>query len=65
MSNQPVIVAAKRTPIGKFFGGMSRTPATKLGSYAIEAVLNDVPAAKDHVDECVMGCVLQAGLRRV
>ncbi len=62
MSNQPVIVAAKRTPIGKFFGGLSTTPATKLGAYAIEAVLKDVPQAKDHIDECVMGCVLQAGL---
>ncbi|MEO0632000.1 MAG: beta-ketoacyl synthase N-terminal-like domain-containing protein, partial [Planctomycetota bacterium] len=62
MSNQPVIVAAKRTPIGRFMGGFSRTPATKLGSWAIEAALGDVPAAKDHVDECVMGCVLQAGV---
>ncbi|MEM1072614.1 MAG: acetyl-CoA C-acyltransferase, partial [Planctomycetota bacterium] len=62
MSNQPVIVAAKRTPIGRFMGGFGRTPATKLGSWAIEAALADAPAAKDHIDECVMGCVLQAGL---
>lgn len=59
---QPVIVAAKRTPIGKFFGGLSRTPSPKLGSYAISAVLDAAPAVKDHVDECLMGCVLQAGL---
>ncbi len=59
---QPVIVAAKRTPIGKFFGGLSRTPAPKLGSYAISAALDAAPAAKDHIDECLMGCVLQAGL---
>ncbi len=59
---QPVIVAAKRTPIGKFFGGYSRTPSPKLGSYAISAVLDAVPQVKDHVDECLMGCVLQAGL---
>ena len=58
----PVIVAAKRTPIGRFMGGLTRVPATKLGSFAIEAVLNDAPALKDHVDEVVMGCVLQAGL---
>ena len=62
MSNQPVIVAAKRTPIGRFMGGFSRTPATTLGSWAIEAALSEVPAAKDHVDECIMGCVLQAGV---
>jgi acetyl-CoA C-acetyltransferase len=62
MSNQPVIVAARRTPIGKFFGGLSSVPSPQLGAYAIEACLKDVPAAKDAVDECVMGCVLQAGL---
>lgn len=62
MSNQPVIVAAKRTPIGKFFGAFSRVPSPQIGAFAIEAALGDAPAAKDHVDECVMGCVLQAGL---
>jgi acetyl-CoA C-acetyltransferase len=62
MSNQPVIVAARRTPIGKFFGGLSTVPSPQLGAYAILAVLADVPAAKAAVDECIMGCVLQAGL---
>ena len=62
MTATPVIVAAKRTPIGRFMGGLTRVPAPKLGSIAIEAVLGDVPAAKDQVDECIMGCVLQAGL---
>jgi len=62
MSNQPVIVAAKRTPIGRFLGGLTKTPTVKLGAYAIQAVLQDVPAAKDHIDECIVGCVLQGGL---
>ncbi|MCA9274617.1 MAG: acetyl-CoA C-acetyltransferase [Phycisphaerales bacterium] len=62
MSNQPVIVAAKRTPIGRFFGSLANVPSPQIGAFAIEAVLNDAPAAKDHVDECIMGCVLQAGL---
>lgn len=62
MSNQPVIVAARRTPVGKFFGGLSSVPSPQLGAFAIQAVLGDVPAAKGHVDECIMGCVLQAGL---
>ncbi|MEM1330201.1 MAG: thiolase family protein [Planctomycetota bacterium] len=60
--NTPVIVAAKRTPIGRFLGGFSRVPATKLGAFAIEALLAEVPAAKDHIDEVVMGNVLQAGV---
>ncbi|HHN77189.1 MAG TPA: thiolase family protein, partial [Phycisphaerales bacterium] len=62
MSNQPVIVAAKRTPIGRFLGGFARTKSTQLGSFAIQAVLDEAPAARDHVDECIMGCVLQGGL---
>ncbi len=62
MSNQPVIVAARRTPIGKFFGSLSRVDSPQIGAFAIEAALADAPAAKDHIDECVMGCVLQAGL---
>ncbi len=60
--NTPVIVAAKRTPIGKFFGGFSKVPSPVLGSYAIKSLLDEVPALKDKVDEVIMGCVLQAGL---
>jgi acetyl-CoA C-acetyltransferase len=59
---QPVILAAKRTPIGRFLGGLSRVPSPQLGALVVEAVLDELPAAKDHVDECIMGCVLQAGL---
>jgi len=62
VSNSPVIVAARRTPVGKFFGGLSKVPSPVLGSYAIQAVLGDVPAVRDHVNEVLMGCVLQAGL---
>jgi acetyl-CoA C-acetyltransferase len=62
MGNQSVIVAARRTPIGKFFGGYSRVSAIKLGSIAISAALEAAGSAKGCVDECVMGNVLQAGL---
>lgn len=62
MSSIPVIVSAKRTPIGKFFGGLSKVPSPVLGSYAIRAVLDEVPGVKGHIDEVLMGCVLQAGL---
>ncbi len=62
MSQTPVIVAAKRTPIGRFFGSLANTPSPQLGAYAIAAVLDEAPALKAHIDECIMGCVLQAGL---
>ena len=62
-----VILAAKRTPIGKFFGGLAKVPSPILGSYAIAAVLAEhtrlkEAAAAGEVDEVIMGCVLQAGL---
>src|SRR5436190_18107935 len=70
--NTPVILAAKRTPIGKFLGGLSRVPSPQLGALAIKAALDSLPPAvrdaamKDSasggIDECIMGCVLQAGL---
>lgn len=59
---QPVILAAKRTPIGRFFGGLSKVPSPVLGSYAISSLFADQAAIKAAVDECIMGCVLQAGV---
>ncbi|MEZ6212264.1 MAG: thiolase family protein, partial [Phycisphaerales bacterium] len=58
----PVVVAAKRTPIGRFLGGLSNVESPQLGAFAIQAVLDAAPALKGHVDECIMGCVLQAGV---
>ncbi|HRJ49524.1 MAG: thiolase family protein [Phycisphaeraceae bacterium] len=61
----PVILSAKRTPIGRFFGGLSKVPSPVLGSYAIRAALEPLGGpekAAGHVDEAVFGCVLQAGL---
>ena len=63
----PVILAAKRTPVGRFFGGLKAVHSPLLGSYAIAGVFADVPAIKaaalaGEIDEVIMGCVLQAGL---
>ncbi|MBX3379005.1 MAG: thiolase family protein [Phycisphaeraceae bacterium] len=58
----PVILAAKRTPIGKFFGGLSKVPSPLLGSYALKAAMDSVPGSSAPIDEVIMGCVLQAGL---
>jgi acetyl-CoA C-acetyltransferase len=58
----PVIVAAARTPIGKFLGGLSTLSAPELGAAAIRAALqrSGVPAAG--VDEVIMGNVVQGGV---
>jgi acetyl-CoA C-acetyltransferase len=62
-----VILSAKRTPIGRFFGGLSKVPSPLLGAYAIQGMFAEhaalAEAAKNGgVDEVIMGCVLQAGL---
>ena len=59
---RPVIISAKRTPVGRFLGGLSKVPAPSLGSFAIQSALNAIDLDGGEVDECVMGCVLQAGL---
>ena len=58
----PVILSARRTPIGRFLGGLSRVPAPDLGQYAIEAAMGDAGVPADAIDEVFMGCVLQAGV---
>jgi acetyl-CoA C-acetyltransferase len=58
----PVIVAAVRTPIGRFLGGLAPLSAPELGATAIRAALarSQVPAAD--VDEVIMGNVVQGGV---
>src|SRR5207237_6312944 len=55
------ILSAARTPIGKFLGGLSTTPATQLGATAIRAAVQRAGIAPEHVDEVIMGQVIQAG----
>lgn len=57
-----VIVAAKRTPIGSFMGGLSSVEAPKLGARAIKGALDSIGLSPDRVDEVFMGNVLQSGL---
>ncbi|NRB58249.1 MAG: acetyl-CoA C-acetyltransferase, partial [Salinicola sp.] len=55
-----VIVAATRTPIGTFQGGLASVPAVTLGATVIRRVLEGIDPAG--VDEVIMGHVLRAGL---
>jgi acetyl-CoA C-acetyltransferase len=58
-----VIVSAVRTGVGKFQGGLSELSATTLGAAAVrEAVARAGGFSPADVDECIMGCVLPAGL---
>ncbi|MBU4276109.1 MAG: acetyl-CoA C-acyltransferase, partial [Proteobacteria bacterium] len=57
-----VIVSACRTAVGSFLGGLSSLSATELGSLVIVESVKRAGLDKAQVDECIMGCVLPAGL---
>ncbi|HZW85189.1 MAG TPA: thiolase family protein [Nitrososphaerales archaeon] len=59
---EPVIVAACRTPIGKFGRSLVGVSAPKLGSLVIQEALRRAKAPPDDVDEVIMGNVVSAGL---
>ena len=55
-----VIVAAKRTPVGSFGGGLSTVAASDLGAAAIKAVLEDTAVDGADVTEVILGQILTA-----
>jgi acetyl-CoA C-acetyltransferase len=59
--NRSVIVAAVRTPFGRFGGGLAKYEATQLGAIAIKAALERVGLEANEPEYVIMGQVLQAG----
>ena len=57
-----VIVSAKRTPIGKFMGGLSTVSSPTLGATVIKGALAAAGVDPSLVEEVYMGNVLQAGV---
>lgn len=62
MLKDVVILSAARTPIGAFLGSLKEYPAPKLGAFAIKSALEKSGLKGEDIDECLMGCVLSAGL---
>jgi len=62
MAKEVYIIAAARTPIGGFMGGLSTISATELGSIAIKGAIEKSNIPINLIDEVFMGNVLQAGL---
>jgi len=62
LDRQPVIVAAARTPIGKFLGGLAALQAPELGAVAIRAALQRAGLPDDDVEEVIFGNVIQGGV---
>jgi acetyl-CoA C-acetyltransferase len=61
-SNDIVIVAAKRTPIGAFQGVLTGAAAPEIGAAAIVGILAESGIDAADVDQVLMGCVLPAGI---
>ncbi|MGB0124625.1 MAG: acetyl-CoA C-acetyltransferase [Silvibacterium sp.] len=57
-----VIVAAARTPVGKFQGALSGLSATQLGAIAVREAVKRAKLDPAMVDECILGNVVSAGL---
>ncbi len=62
LDRQPVIVAAARTPIGKFLGSLAALQAPELGAVAIRAALQRSGVVADDVQEVIFGNVIQGGV---
>jgi acetyl-CoA C-acetyltransferase len=56
-----VIVAALRTAIGSFGGGLAAIPAKTLGAHVIKALLTQTGLKPEQVDEVILGQVLTVG----
>ena len=56
-----VIVAAKRTAIGKFGGSLAKITAPDLGAVVLRALLEQTGVAGEAIDEVILGQVLTAG----
>ncbi len=57
----PVIIAACRTPIGRFLGGLSPLAAPRLGALVIREAVRRAGIDGAVVDEVIMGHALQGG----
>ena len=55
------ILAATRTAIGAFQGGLATLPAHALGAHLIRAILKDTGVPPEQIDEVILGQILTAG----
>src|SRR5882757_4656951 len=60
MSDDVVIVAAARTPVGSFNGAFATMPAHDLGAIAIKEALERAGLEPGRVSEVIMGQILTA-----
>ena len=64
MASSPIVIAsAVRTPIGRFNGSFSQTPATDLGAVAVSAALEQAGIDANAVEQVIFGMGRQAGAK--
>ena len=61
-SNDVVITAALRTPIGTYKGSLKELTADKIGALVIKEVVHKSKLKSEDIDEVIMGHVLTSGL---
>lgn len=61
MSEDVIIVAAGRTAVGTFGGGLSQIPGSSLGAKVIAGLLQRSGLKPEQIDEVIMGQILTAG----
>ncbi len=61
MAKSSYIVGAKRSPIGRFLGGLSRLSAAQIGAQVAKALLDELKVDRALIDDVQIGMVLQAG----
>jgi acetyl-CoA acyltransferase len=56
-----VIVAAARTPVGRFRGSLADVRADHMGAHLIKELIGRAGLRPDQVDDVIFGCVTQVG----
>jgi acetyl-CoA C-acetyltransferase len=56
-----VVLEGARTPIGKFLGSFTETPAVELGELAAKEAMRRADVAPDLIDQTIIGHARQAG----
>ena len=60
--NEVVIVAASRTPVGKFGGTLAKIAASELGAHIIKGLMQKTGIDPKLINEVILGQVLTAGV---
>lgn len=60
--NTSYIVGGRRTPLGRFLGGLSSLTAPQLASHSIKQSLIDSGVSPGSLDQVIIGCVNAAGI---